>query len=165
MVKNNTEHVATRHLVSAGYECYLPTQEYISVWKDGRRKVRERILLPGMVMIRLTEAERSVVVTLPWIKYFMMDTATTRHRLAVIPDDQMARLKFMLGQSDTPVTFSLAKLSAGDEVRIIRGSLAGLTGTIMREGDKEFIVVQLDCLGCALCEVSRINVEPKETKS
>lgn len=161
MVKNNTERVVRKHVENLGYECYLPTQKYTSVWKDGRKKVRERILLPGMLMIRLTEAERKTIVTLPWIKYFMMNTATIHHQLAIIPDDQMSRLKFMLGQSDTLITFSSSKLSTGTEVKIIRGSLAGLTGTIVREGDQSCFVVQLDCLGCAMCEISKIDVEPQ----
>lgn len=91
------------------YEVYLPIQEVVSVWKDGRRKLRERIVLPNLLFLHLTELERKVVVALPFVKRFMVDRAGkvdayNRHPMAVIPDGQMERFKFMLGQDEKEVS-------------------------------------------------------------
>lgn len=48
-VNNNTEKSSSERLSELGYETYLPVQEVTSVWKDGRKKVRQRILIPNGV--------------------------------------------------------------------------------------------------------------------
>ena len=49
----NTEKSSNKKLTSLGFETYLPVQEYISVWKDGRRKKRERIVIPTVIFTKL----------------------------------------------------------------------------------------------------------------
>ena len=67
-VNNNTEKSSSERLSELGYETYLPVQEVTSVWKDGRKKVRQRILIPNMVFIRLSEQERKDVLSFPFVK-------------------------------------------------------------------------------------------------
>lgn len=74
-VGNNQEKAAARRLEGMDYEVYLPVQEVVSVWKDGRRKLRERIVLPNLLFLHLTELERKDVVALPFVKRFMVDRA------------------------------------------------------------------------------------------
>ena len=164
-VGNNQEKSAAHRLEGMGYEVYLPVQEVISVWKDGRRKLRERIVLPNLLFVRLTELERKEVVALPFVKRFMVDRAGetdayNRHPLAVIPDGQMERFKFMLGQNELEVSMEPLTLKIGDAVRIIRGSLVGLEGHVYQSNaGKSYVAVKLDFLGCAIAEVALSDIE------
>ncbi len=164
-VGNNQEKSAAHRLEGMGYEVYLPVQEVVSVWKDGRRKLRERIVLPNLLFVRLTELERKEVVAFPFVKRFMVDRAGqtdayNRHPLAVIPDEQMERFKFMLGQNETEIFMEPLTLKIGDAVRIIRGSLVGLEGHVYQgNAGKSCVAVKLDFLGCAIAEVALSDIE------
>lgn len=165
VVGNNTEKSSNKKLEELGYETYLPIQEYTSVWKDGRKKKRERVVIPHIIFTKLTEKERLTVVNLPFINYFMVNKATkvnefNRHSPAIVPDEQIRKLRFMLGQNDSEVLFDPTKAKLGDKVRIIRGSLAGLEGVLSRQDEKKsYVVVQLDYLGSAKIEVSMSDIE------
>ena len=164
-VGNNQEKSVSRRLEGMGYKVYLPVQEVVSVWKDGRRKLRERIVLPNLLFVRLTELERKEVVAFPFVKRFMVDRAGqtdayNRHPLAVIPDEQMERFKFMLGQNETEIFMEPLTLKIGDAVRIIRGSLVGLEGHVYQgNAGKSCVAVKLDFLGCAIAEVALSDIE------
>lgn len=160
IVRNNTEKSSNTRLKELGYETYLPVQEYISVWKDGRKKKREQILIPNVVFIKLTEKERLDVVNLPYINYFMVDKAAkvdgyNRHPVATVPDEQIKKLQFMLGQNDSEVMFDSSKARRGDMVKVVRGSLAGLEGILCSQNEKKsYVVVELHLLGNVKIEVS-----------
>lgn len=82
-----------------------------------------------------------------------------RKPLAIIPDAQIEMLKFMLGNSDSPVNITQADFKAGDKVRVLRGSLAGLEGEVtdMTKGKSE-LIVRLDLFGCARLTIDTINL-------
>lgn len=81
--------------------------------------------------------------------------------IASIPDEQIDRLQFMLGNSDTPVSFSAIPYKRGDIVRVIRGKLLGLVGEVQKIDDKHSeLTVCLDFLGYASLAIETINVEP-----
>lgn len=68
--------------------------------------------------------------------------------LAVIPDEQISRLKFMLGQSDVSVDFMPSIFKVNDNVRVIRGYFKGLAGEIMKNSDgTNTLVVSISILG------------------
>lgn len=97
----------------------------------------------------------------PFIKRFMTDRAATgTGRLAVIPEPQMQTLRFILGNSDTPVSIEERAFRRGDRVRVVRGGLRGLEGEIvdLTGGDSE-LLIELSVLGCARLRIDRLNVE------
>lgn len=165
IVKNNTEKSVREKLRSSGYRCYVPLQEELRVWKNGRKSLIERVVIPTMVFIHCTEVERKAIVALPYILRFMTNrasslSATGSKPLAIIPEAQIEKLMFMVGNSDTPVTFSSAMYRKGDMVRVIRGRLAGLEGEVKTVDDKRSeIIVNLDCLGNARLTIDTIDVE------
>lgn len=166
VVRHNTEKSAAEKLEKTGYRCYVPVQEEVRVWKNGRRATVERVVIPSVVFVNCTEEVRKEIVRLPYISRFMTDkagtpTATGHKPFASIPDMQIDRLKFMLGNSDTPVMFSPAPYRRGDVVRVIRGRLLGLVGEIQHIDDRHSeLTVRLDCLGNARLAIETINVEP-----
>ncbi len=166
IVGNNTEKACGDKLEKAGYEIYVPTQREMRRWRNGRRKVIDRVVIPSVVFIRCTEHERKKeIVGLPYIKRFMTDrarqsTAPSGHTIAVVPDEQIEKLRFILYNSNSPVSIESAPLRLGDKVRVVRGRLMGLEGNVIqhREGNPD-IIVQLDILGCARMNISEDDLE------
>ncbi|MDE6255735.1 MAG: hypothetical protein K2M39_06030, partial [Muribaculaceae bacterium] len=79
---------------------------------------------------------------------------------AIIPESQIARLKFILGQSEYPVSFDPAILKVNDKVRVVRGPLMDLTGEILSCDDKFLeLGVPVGIRGCARLKIEKINVE------
>ena len=79
---------------------------------------------------------------------------------AIIPDSQIEQLKFILGQSDYPVTFDSTIFKVNDKVRVVRGPLMGLTGEIVNCDDKYLeLAVPIGIRGAARLNIEKINVE------
>lgn len=165
IVGNNREKSVAEKLEALGFESFVASQEELRVWKNGRRKTVDRVLLSATVFVRCTESERRrIVVNLPYINRFMTDRAaksdvSLNRPLAVVPDSQMAALRFMLGQSDNPVTFS-GDYVRGQNVRVVRGNFRGLEGEIvsLADGSSQLVIV-IDALGCAKVHINPIDVE------
>ena len=80
------------------YEVYVASQKEMSLTAAGKRKWVERILSRSIVLIRCTDTlRRKEIVHLPYIKRFMVNIAGERRGVAFIPDDQMAKLRRMVG--------------------------------------------------------------------
>lgn len=159
-VGTRAEKAVRDRLVSLGYEAYAATQWEVHVWRNGRKKKIERPVITQYVFIRLTEQQRAVVVTMPEIRYFLVNKAGAaneygRHLPAVIPDSQMQMLRRMLGQSDSAVRFVTSGFAVGDVVCVMVGG-GDLEGRVVRiPGDHaRYIGVRIDQLGCAYMEVS-----------
>ena len=164
IVGRNTEKACRERLTTLGYEVYVATQNETRVWRTGQKKQVERVLISNILFIHVTERERRDIVKLPYINYFLTDKAGHtndygRHPLAVIPDSQMDRLRFMLYHADSPVTFTSEHLRIGDHIRVIRGQLAGLEGHVTHEGNQTHLVVRIDFLGSAQVTISPDDLE------
>lgn len=165
IVNNNTERASALRLAAQGLEAYVASQEETRVWKNGRKKKVERVLLPSLVFMRCTEAERLEAVKLPFINRFMTNragasTGTGRSPLATIPQAQMERLQFMLRHADGPVSIIDTPLERGDKVKVARGSLAGLQGEVIDAGQGNGrLLVNIGLLGCATLVIPRADLE------
>ena len=84
----------------------VATQEELHVWKNGRRKKIDRVVIPSVVFVKCDESTRRKIVAYPFICRFMVnrsaESGTLNKPVAVIPDQQISRLRFMLGQSEIP---------------------------------------------------------------
>lgn len=165
IVNHNSEKRTSEKLHRMGIENYLPTQTELRVWKNGRKTKVDRIVIPSTVFVYCTEQKRKEIVGLPFIFRFMTDRAGTStgsisKPLATIPENQIERLKFMLGQSDVSVEITAKPFRVGDKVRVIRGSLAGIEGEVLElKNTKSELVVDLDIFGCARLAIDTINLE------
>lgn len=163
MVKNNTEKSVAEKFKKMGLECYVPIQKEYRKRKDGRKVIVDRVIIPTVVFVYCSEAER--ISILPFVNRFMTDRSLVKNKgdkcLAVVPDVQIRTLQFMVGNSDTPVTFSATSYNVGDRVRVIRGNLAGLEGLVyVRDTNHSEIVIGLDFLGNARLTIETVNIEP-----
>lgn len=159
-VGTRAEKAVRDRLVSLGYEAYAATQWEIHVWRNGRKKKVERPVITQYVFIRLTEQQRTEILVMPEIHYFLVNRAGAtnaygRHLPAVIPDAQMRMLQRMLGQSESAVRFATSGFSIGDTVRVLgwgdnlKGQVVCIPGDHAR-----YIGIRIDQLGCAYMEIS-----------
>ena len=58
-------------LTAMGIECFLPIQEEIHQWSDRRKKV-ERVVIPMMIFVRVSDEERGLPLTLSAISRYMV---------------------------------------------------------------------------------------------
>ena len=164
VVNRNSEKLIREKLLLKGFEAYVASQMEDHVWKNGRKKKIEHVLIPAKIFIRLTEQERLEVVHLPYISYFLTDKAMATnafgvHPLAVIPDREMQMLRFMLCNADSPVDFVSTQFRAGDRIRIVRGALKGFEGEVARITGETYVFIRLSVLGSALTRVSPQDIE------
>lgn len=165
IVNNKAERRCAQKLEKLGYECYVPTQSEMHVWSTGVNKVVERVVLPSMVFIHTTEKERKQrIVTLQFINRFLPNRASAKdafgkHLVAIVPDEQIQRLKFILGNADSPVELELTTFKLGDKVRVIRGGLKGAEGHVIDCGDKTYFAICVDFLGAAKVRIQRDDLE------
>ena len=165
VVKNNTEKAVLERMLKLGYECYVPIQKEIRIWRNGKRAIVDRVVIPSLVFIHCTEAVRRDVVSLPFIIRFLTNRAGSSPEglnkpLAIIPDSQIRTLQFMVGNSDTPVTFTPCIYRQGDKIRVIRGNLKGLEGEVQIVDDRHSeLSVAIGLLGSAKLTIDTVDVE------
>lgn len=145
-------------------DSYVATQKEMKVWKNGRRKLIDRVVIPSMVFVKCTENQRRTLVTFPYINRFLVNRSANSNGLnkpvAVIGDEEIAKLKFMLGQSERPVDFVSTIYKVKDTVRVVRGKLCGLTGEILTDSDgTSTLMVGIAMLGGAKVQIDSTDVE------
>ena len=133
IVNHNAEHTIARTIAAQGIPTYVASQPQLRIWRDGRRRHIDHVVIPSTIFIHCTEPQRRTLLqTTPGLHRFLIDRATaTPPRPATIPDQQIQRLRFMLGATDTPVEFIPRPLTPGQHITVIRGPLRGLHAEIL----------------------------------
>ena len=159
LVQMCTEKKVGDRLTKLGIENYVPTQTEIHQWSDRKKKV-ERVVIPMVVFVRADEATERTLRMQSFIRKILTYPGQTA--AAVIPDDQIDRLKFMLRQSDSPVEMMEHHLQVGDKVHIVRGALRGLEGEFYKNVDKSMVAIHIEALGYACVSVSVEDIEKNQ---
>ena len=149
-VQSNREKKTYERLTALGFEAFLSLQEEIHRWSDRSKKVR-RVVVPMVVFARLASTEYIQVLRLPSVNRFMVLRGESTP--ALIPDSQMERFRFMLDYSEQAVEMCSEHLQPGEQVKVIKGPLTGLTGELMTMDGKSKVAVRINMLGAALVEV------------
>ena len=159
LVQMCTEKKVGERLTKLGVENYVPTQTEIRQWSDRKKKV-ERVVIPMVVFVHTDEKTERTLRMHSFIRKILTYPGQTA--AAVIPDDQIDRLKFMLRQSDSPVEMMEQHLQVGDKVHIVRGALRGLEGEFFKNVDKSMVAIHIEALGYACVSVSVEDIEKIE---
>ena len=109
------------------------------------KKVAER--LDKMVFVHVNPKERKEVLGFSTVSRYMVMRGESSP--AVIPDEQMARFRFMLDYSEEAICMNSSPLARGEKVRVVKGPLTGLVGELVNVDGKSKIAVRLNMLGCA----------------
>lgn len=188
IVNHNAEHTIARTIAARGITTYVASQRQLRIWRDGRRRHIDRVIIPSTIFIHCTEAQRRDTLKIPGIHRFLMDRAARpRPRPAIVPDTQLQQLRFMLGATDQPVEFTPAPLTPGQRVTVIRGTLRGLQGEVIHPAPTSKpttpssphipssspsnnpsspypptarLLIRLDILGCATVAISPLDLQP-----
>ncbi len=165
IVNSRAEKSVAEKLSKQGVENYLPVQEEIHLWANGKKARVEKVLIPSKIFIHCTEQRRREIVELPYIFRFMTNISGTRTQggfrpLAVVPDHEIKRLKFMLGVPDVKVTFS-ENFVKGAMVKVVRGPFKGLCGAILQDADRDTsrLYINIDFLGSASVVIDPTDIE------
>lgn len=166
IVNNRSEKSCADKLTKMGIENYVPVQEELRVWNNGKRVKVDRVMIPSKIFIRCTEGERREIVNLPFIFRFMTNKAGTSVNsvskpLAVVPNQEIEQLKFMLGVADAKVAFT-DRFVKGDKVKVRRGPFRGLEGYVLEDACSRtsHLYISIDFLGSAYVEIGPKDVAP-----
>lgn len=166
IVNNRSEKSCSDKLAALGYESYVPVQTVVRTRKGGKKVYVNHVVLSALVFVRTSEKDRKThVAALPFIKRFMTDPAkrgnpSMASPVAIIPDHQMQSFRFMIEHAETPVQIDGVIFHPGERVKVVRGHLAGMEGTVRLTAEgKSRLCISLDILGCASVEIDKSYLE------
>jgi hypothetical protein len=100
LVQTNCERQVARKLEPLSFECYVPVQEEIHLWSDRKKKV-QRLVIPNIVFVKTPQPRFDELKRLSFVRGLLSHPGEKEP--AKIPEVQMEKLRFMLGQTDIPV--------------------------------------------------------------
>ena len=155
LVQMNAEKKVGSMLSKLGYPNYVPTQTEIRQWSDRKKKI-ERVVIPMVVFISVKKEDVENLRRLSFI--YKLVSYPGQKEPAIIPDEQIEKLKFMLHHADAAVEFAETVYEVGEEIEIVRGPLKGFYGELcyVEEG-KPKVGVYVELLG-----YSYVNVDMKD---
>ena len=136
VVRPRAERKVQTGLARIGLESFVPWHGVRRRWSD-RAKTLDQNLFPGYVFCRSTFSERLLVLNQPGVEWVV----SFDHVPALIPDAEISSLRRLVG-SELPLA-PWPFLRAGQRVRIEKGSLAGLEGTLARDSTAWRVVMNV----------------------
>jgi len=142
------------HLNDKGYEVFLPTYLSTRRWSD-RLKSLSMPLFPSYLFCRFDINDRFPVLVTPGV-HFVVGVG----RVAVPVDDaEIAAVRHVI-ESAIPAQ-PWPYLKVGEEVRVERGSLEGLTGIVVRERGTDRLILSVTLMMRSISvEMDRSWVRP-----
>jgi len=154
--RSNFERRVAAELASKGFESYLPAYEEIHRWKDRQKKV-EIPLFPGYVFVRFPD--------LPHLRLPVLQTTGVVRILGhdgtieTVPEEEIEAVRTLLN-SKAPC-FAHPFLREGVRVRVKRGALKDLEGTLVRIKNQDRLVISVSLIAQSIAaEVDILDVEP-----
>jgi len=154
--RSNFEKQIAVELKTKGIEHYLPAYDEVHQWKDRKKKITVP-LFPGYLFARFLDE--------PYLRLKVLATAGVvrilgnSSRIEPVPEEQVEAVRAILN-SRLP-HFREILLSPGAPVRVIRGALAGVEGTLVRTKRQARLVITIPLLGQSIAaEVNAADVEP-----
>lgn len=138
-IKHQHECAAEGSLRAAGVETFCPTYPVRRRWSD-RTKELNAPLFPGYVFGRFPLLERIRVLNTPGVARIVGFGGVP----CPLPDQEIADLRAALA-SNLPLR-PWPNLCAGERVRIERGPLRGIEGTVLREKGGLRLVIGVELL-------------------
>jgi len=155
VVRPRAERTVQAGLANVGLETFVPWHGVRRRWSD-RVKVLKQNLFPGYVFCRSTHAERGLVMNQGGV----CGVVSFDSRPALIPDEEISSLRRAV-ESRLPLG-PWPFLSVGQRVRIEKGLLAGLEGTLARDAGAWRVVVSINALQRSVAvQVDRDMISPQ----
>lgn len=145
---------ATCH--SQGITCFLPMIEEVRRWSDRKQRITSPVF-PGylFVCIERTPEAQVRVLRVPGVADFVKN----RQGPMPVAEHELENVRKVLARG-IPVA-AHTSLTAGAQVRVTRGPLAGVEGTFVRAGGRSRILISVQLIQQAVAvEVEEADVEP-----
>jgi transcription antitermination factor NusG len=148
------EKTVARHLGVRGIECFLPLYKVIRKWRNGCKVELELPIFPNYVFVRTALTLSSKVLAVPGVVAF----AGSERAPATISDNEIDWLKTDLPRRRFEPH---AYLAVGSRVRIMCGSLAGMSGVLLRQKSGLRVVLSVELIRQSVAvEVAANEIEP-----
>ena len=124
-VKKNLEHrIESMDMQGKIFQVVVPTEEEIEL-KDGQRRVVERRVFPGYVLVQMIMDEQSwyVVRNTPNVTGFV----GMGNKPTPLPDEEVKRIMRQLESEEPKIKVDF---KVGQKVRIVEGAFAEFTGVV-----------------------------------
>ncbi len=148
-VRSRNEKKVEQRLLLEGIEAYAPVQEVKRQWSDRVKKVKVPVI-PSYVFVRTEERERMQILQDPAVMNFVFWLG----KPAIIRDEEINRIKFILKEKDLEEEIKFEQLEPGELVQIKSGAFAGEEAQVVEDRKSEVTVI-LPSLGAKLT-VSKI---------
>jgi len=141
-------------LSAKGFEVFLPLYESMRRWKD-RKKMLSLPLFPCYVFVRGGLNRRLQVVTTPGVHMILFHGES----VAMIPEEEIQVIRKTIegAYRVEPHPF----LKVGERVRVIRGTLEGVEGVLIRKKNTCRLVLSVAMVAQSVAvEIDSSDVEP-----
>lgn len=156
--RHQHEKAVAQVLTTKGFEVYLPLYDSVRRWKD-RSKTISLPLFPCYVFMRGGMNRRLHVLTTPGVHTILYNG----DRVAIIPGEEIDAIRTAVHSPYRvePHPF----LRCGESVRVIRGSLEGVEGVLVRKKSLYRLVLSVEMLAQSVAvEIDAADVEPAKDK-
>jgi transcriptional antiterminator RfaH len=137
---SRAEKKAARELDRQGIENYLPLVKTLRQWSDRKKKVEEP-LIRSYIFVHIKLRQHLFILQTPGV----VNLVRFSGKPVPVPDWQIDNLKILLGSAQ-PVNMEPHEFVRGQEVRINRGNLEGLRGSIIRVKGRHKLLISIDAL-------------------
>jgi len=154
-VRSNSELSVSSALRGKGYETFVPTYARVRDWSD-RKKVTEAALIAGYVFVQVPlEKAHGPVVTTPGV----IKIVEFGGKVAQLDEGEIERVRRVAHSSLRPEPWSYIKQNS--QVKIARGALAGIRGTVLKVQENMILIVSIEMLQRSIAvHIDRSWVEP-----
>ena len=148
------EKYVNRQLIERSITSFLPLYRHSTKWTD-RRKIVELPLFPGYIFVHIAKRDRVGVLELAAVVRFV----TLQGRPVPMEDHEIECLRS--GLEGGVIAEPHPLLCVGSRVRVVRGSMAGLEGILVRKKNKTRVVVSLRAIMQSIAlEIDTLELEP-----
>ena len=155
--RHQHERAVADMLITKEFEVFLPLYQTLRQWKD-RRKAILMPLFPGYLFVREKPGVLLHILTTPGTNMVL----TCGQHLAVIPNHDIQAIRRALVDPSRvePHPF----LTCGERVRVVRGSLDGVEGILLRKRNASRLILSVEMLNrSAAVEIDATDVVAAST--
>jgi len=152
--RHQHEKTVSEMLSAKGFEVFLPLYTSLSRWKD-RKKYLTLPLFPGYVFLRGELGRKLQIVSTPGVHMILY----RGDHVATIP---LVEIEAIRRAVEGPFRVEPHPfLRCGERVRVMKGALQGVEGTLIRKKNWYRLVLAVDMLAQAVAvEIDASDVEP-----
>ncbi|MFC5864159.1 UpxY family transcription antiterminator [Acidicapsa dinghuensis] len=137
--RSRQEKIAASMIEALDIPIFLPLKSELHQWSDRKRKITIP-LFSGYLFVQMNIAKdsRLQILKVPGVVGFVGNHTGP----LPIPDQQIENVRTLLDAGIDYIVGPLLK--EGDRVRVIRGSLSGIEGTVVRTGSDTRLILSVD---------------------